>query len=85
MPVAVNCCLLPAATEAVVGVTAIETNTAAVTVNVADPLIVPDAALIVAVPCATPVANPPLLTVATAVADELHVAVLVKFCCVPLL
>jgi hypothetical protein len=31
------------------------------------------------------VAKPVLLTVAIVVADELHVAVLVKFCVVPLL
>jgi hypothetical protein len=54
----VNCCLFPAATDAVVGVTAIEVNAAAVTVNVADPLIVPEVAVIVAVPAATLVAKP---------------------------
>ena len=85
VPVAVNCSVVPFAIETLPGVTDNEVNTAAVTVNVADPLIAPDVALIVAVPCATPVASPPLLTVATEVADELHVAVLVKFCCVPLL
>jgi methylglyoxal synthase len=42
-------------------------------------------AVIVAVPFATLVANPPLLTVVTAVADEVHVAALVRFCVVPLL
>ena len=36
----------------------------------ADPLIVPDVAVIVAVPCAMLVASPPLLTVATEVAEE---------------
>jgi hypothetical protein len=50
VPVAVNCCVYPFATDAVPGVTAIEVNTAAVTVNVAEPLVVPDAAVIVAVP-----------------------------------
>lgn len=77
--------MCPAATDAVLGVTAIEVNTAAVTVNVADPLIIPDVAVIVAFSCVTPVASPPLLTVATDVADEDHVAVVVKFCVVPLL
>jgi hypothetical protein len=42
--------LLPAAIDAVAGVTAIDTNTVAVTVSVAEPLIVPDAAVIVADP-----------------------------------
>ncbi len=79
VPVAVNCWVEPAPIEAVPGVTAMELNTAAVTVNVADPLIVPDVAVIVAVPCAMLVASPPLLTVATEVADEVQVALLVRF------
>jgi len=69
----------------VVGATEIEVNTAAVTVNVAEPWIVPDAAFIVAVPSATLVANPSLLTVAIVVADDVQVAVVVRFCVVPLL
>jgi hypothetical protein len=75
----------PAAPDAVSGVTEIEVNTAAVTVNVAEPLIVPDLAVIVALPCATLVASPPLLTVAIDFAEEVQVAVLVRFCIVPLL
>ena len=68
------------------GVTAIEVNTAAVTVNVADPLIAPDVAVIVAVPCATLVAKPVLvLMVATDVFEEVQLAVVVRFCVVPLL
>jgi hypothetical protein len=39
----------------------------------------------VAVPWAKLVANPPLITVATAVADEVHWALLLRFCFVPLL
>jgi hypothetical protein len=67
-------------------VTAIEVNTAAVTVSVAEPLVDPDLAVIVALPVATAVANPVVLfTVATVVFDELHVAVAVRFCVVPLL
>lgn len=62
-----------------------EVSTAAVTVNVAEPLIVPDAAVIVVDPWATLVASPPLLTVATEVAEDVQVAVLVRFCVVPLL
>jgi hypothetical protein len=75
----------PAAIDAVVGVTAIEVNTAVVTVSVAEPLIVPEVAVIVEVPTEIPVARPPLLTVATVVADDFHVDVLVRFCVVPLL
>jgi hypothetical protein len=40
----------PAATVAVAGVTEIEVSTGAVTVSVAEPLIVPEVAVIVAVP-----------------------------------
>jgi hypothetical protein len=77
--------VLPAATDAVAGVTEIEVNTAAVTVNVAEPLIVPDLAVMVVLPLATLVANPPLLTVAIDFAEEVQVAVVVRFCVVPLL
>ena len=77
---------MPAATVGAVGVTESLFRTAGVTVNRAEPLIVPEVALMVAVPGATPVANPVLpLTVATDVANELHTAVLVRFCVVPLL
>jgi hypothetical protein len=71
---------------AVLGLTAIEVNIAAVTVNVAEPLIVPEVAVIVAVPCATLVAKPVLaLMVATEVFEEVQLAVVVRFCVVPLL
>jgi hypothetical protein len=46
----------------------------------------PDLAVMVAVPCATVVANPVVLfTVATEVFEEVQVAVVVRFCVVPLL
>jgi len=67
------------------GVTEIEANTAAVTVNVAEPLIVPDLAVMVVLPFATLVANPPLLMVAIDFAEEVQVAVVVRFWVVPLL
>jgi hypothetical protein len=67
------------------GVTEIEVNTAAVTVNVAEPLIVPEVAVTVVLPDATLVASPPLLTVAIEVAEEVQVAVEVRVCVVPLL
>jgi hypothetical protein len=69
----------------VTGVTAIEVNTAAVTVSVADPLTVPEVAVIVEVPEATLVANPVWLIVAIDGADEAQVALLLRFCVVPLL
>jgi hypothetical protein len=55
-----------------------------VTVKVVEPLTVPNAALIVVVPNPAAVAKPcepdALLIVVTPGADELHVAVLVRFC-----
>ena len=39
--------------------------------------------MIVVLPCATLVARPELLTVATPVFDEVQVAVFVKFCVLP--
>jgi hypothetical protein len=71
--------------EAVLGVTATEVNTAAVTVSVADPLTVPEVAVIVAEPCSTLVANPLLLTVAIDVAEDDQVTLSVMFSVVPLL
>jgi hypothetical protein len=68
-----------------VGDTEIEVKTAAVTVNVAEPLIVPELAVMVVVPFETLVTNPPLLTVAIDFAEEVQVAVVVRFCVVPLL
>lgn len=85
MPVAVNCCVEPTPTVAVAGVTAIEVRVAAVTVKVAEPVIVPEVAVMVVVPTAIVEARPPLATVATDVEDEAQVAVLVRFCVVPLL
>ncbi len=67
------------------GLTEIEVSTAAVTVNVAEPLIVPEVAVIVEVPGAMLVASPPLLTVAIDPADDVQAAVLVRFSFVLLL
>jgi hypothetical protein len=75
----------PFAIDALDGVIDKETRTAGVTVSVAEPVIVPDLAVIVAVPWATLVANPLALTVAIEVADEVQAAVPVRFCVVPLL
>jgi hypothetical protein len=75
----------PAAIDAVFGVTAIEVNTG-VTVSVAEPVIFPEVAVIVAAPAPTPVANPVCsLMVATEVFDEVQLAVVVRFCVLPLL
>lgn len=73
VPVAVNCCVPPAVTDTVAGVTAMDVNVAAVTVRVVFPLTVPEDAVMVVVPADTPEARPDVLMVATEVAEELHV------------
>ncbi len=77
-----NCCVEPAATDVVLGATEIEIKTGAVTVNVADPPIIPDVAVIVVAPCDILVAHPPP-TLATNAADDVHVAEAVKSCVLP--
>jgi hypothetical protein len=79
VPVAVNCCVRPFATEGFAGVTAIDCNVATVTVSTVEPVIDPDFALIEDVPVATVVANPVTFIVATLIVADAHVAVLVKF------
>ena len=78
-PVAVNCCALPSGMEGLVGVTAIETNAGAVTISIIDPLIVPDFAWIVVLPCEELDAKPNPFMLATPGADELQATVLVTF------
>ena len=77
-------CVRPICTVAVAGVTAIELNVAAATVKVAEPDLVPDVAVIVAVPADSPVATPvDGRTVATGVLPEVHTAVLLMSRVVP--
>ena len=61
-----------------------EIKIAGVIVNVAELLMLEEVALMFALPLAIPVATPPLVTVATEFAEEVHVAVAVRFCVVPL-
>lgn len=96
--VAVYCCVpVPAAIDAVAGETAMAVTVGLVTVSVADPVVLPDVAEMVAVPAATPVARPVLLMVAAAVlpldqvtVEEQFEVVLFEYeqvaayCCVPL-
>ena len=82
---ATNCCEFPAAIEEFAGVTAIDTRTGAVTVSGVEPVMPLSVALMLEVPVATPVAKPLAVIVATPEADELHAAVFVTFCVVPLL
>jgi hypothetical protein len=53
VPVAVNCCVTPIGSVGIAGVTAIETNVAAVTVTVVEPLIAPEVAVTLVLPMAT--------------------------------
>jgi len=84
--VAVNCCVVPVAMLGLVGVIAMDTSVAAVTVSVVDPDLLPDVAVIVVEPAVTDVAKPlepaALLMVATPPADETQVTAVVRFCVV---
>jgi hypothetical protein len=83
--VAVNCSVPPAAIEGFDGVTAMDVSVGEVTVSVVDPVMLPIVAMMLEVPCAALVASPAELIVATLEADEVHVAVLVRFWVLPLL
>ncbi len=72
VPVAENCWVVPAAIEGLAGLTAIETTAGGVTVKVAEPVMEPDVAEMVAVPCILLEAKPLLPMVATFGADELQ-------------
>ena len=78
VPVAANCTLVPSGKEALDGETASEASAAAVTVKVVLPLTPEYVAVMVADPCALPVAMPVLEIVAAAVFEELQVAELVR-------
>ena len=81
---AVNCWVSPLAMLGFVGVTAIDTSVAAVTVSVAVLLVTPlEVAVIAEVPVAIPVARPPVLMVATAGVAEFQAAVPVRLAVVP--
>jgi hypothetical protein len=73
---------LPFAIDGFAGVTAIDTSVGAVAVTVSSvvPSTAPEAASILLVPVATPVANPPAVIVTTPAVCEVHVTVLVRFC-----
>jgi len=77
----VNCCVAPTTMFAGLGVMAMVGS--AVTVNVAEPLMVPSAAVTEVEPEATPVARPDGLMVAMAVLATDHIAVDVITAVVP--
>ena len=83
-----NCWSVPSAIDGALGVTAIDTSSAAVTVRLAEPAIdvAGSVAVIVVEPCAVLLARPSLLLalliVATDVDDDDHVTDVVRFCVV---
>ena len=70
---AVNCWVTPTGRLGFAGVAEIDARVAEFPVRVVLPEILPEAAVIVAVPVARVVARPVLLTVATAVFEEVQV------------
>jgi hypothetical protein len=80
---AVNCWMNPVGTVELPGVTVMEERVAEVTVRFVLPEILPELAVMVAVPAATAVARPLLLTVADDVFDELQLTSLVTSRLVP--
>jgi hypothetical protein len=81
VPVAVNCFVVSGAIVEFVGVTAMETRLAPVTVTEAVPLTEPEVAVIVAVPGLPPMANPLELIVAEF--DELLQVTFCSSCVLP--
>ena len=80
LPVAVNCCCVPATTDGLAGVTAIrKRKVAGVTFTVVERLTVPLVAVTVVLPNATPAAKPCAFTVATPALAVLHVTLPVRF------
>jgi hypothetical protein len=77
VPVAVNGCGVPTVTLGDWGAIAIDTS-AASTVSVVSPLMLPLVAVMVVVPAVIAVALPPLAIVATAVVDEAQVTCVVR-------
>jgi hypothetical protein len=74
---------VPLAIDALPGLTDIDNKTGAVTAILADPVMVPEVAVIVVVPGVTLVAYPAAPIVATAETDVVQVADCVKSCVLP--
>ena len=79
VPVAVNCSVFPTARLVLAGVTAIDCNTAAVTVKPVEPVIPSKVAEIVTGPGLTAVASPLLLIVAHVTSDDFQLTCVVRF------
>jgi hypothetical protein len=76
--VAVNCTVLPCVVLEFVGIRAIAVMFPSEIVTVVEPLIVPEAAAMVAVPTDTPVTSPVLLMLATVESEVDQKALLVR-------
>jgi len=75
VPVAKNCCVTPTPSVGLVGVTAMETSVALVTVRAPEPVILPTVAVIVLDPAPRPVATPLCETLAIRAFDDVQPAV----------
>src|SRR2546421_444773 len=78
LPVAVYCTFVPTFTFWFAGVTVTDTNAAGPTVKVVRPVTPAVLAVTWDVPCATPLARPPAVMVATVVVAETQVAEVVR-------
>jgi hypothetical protein len=85
VPLAVNCSICPVAIEGFAGVMANETSAAGLTVTLADPVMLPEVAVTIALPTLAASASPELLTVIVAGALEVQVTEAVKSFDEPLL
>lgn len=83
VPIAWSCCVVPRGTDAVGGVTAIETKAAGVTDRLVAPVIDTAEALIVVVPTDCDIARPAAETVATVGASNVQAADAVKSSVLP--
>jgi hypothetical protein len=82
-PRAINCWATPTGVLGLAGIKVMEDRVAEVTVSVVLPEILPEVAVMVAVPAKTDVARPLLLTVATDVFDEVQVTCMLTSWLVP--
>jgi hypothetical protein len=82
VPVAKNCCVTPMPSVGFVGVTAIETRVALVTVKAPEPFTWPTVAVIVLEPAPRPVATPLFETLAIVAFEDVQLAVSVTSCVV---
>lgn len=80
VPVAFSCFVVPKAKDGFEGVIAIESNAGCTTLRLAEAVIAPEAAVMVALPVVAAVASPLLLTPATLGEEELQLMELVRFC-----